>query len=314
MQKRAHKKTEEVLLVPFLDILCSLIGVLVLIIVVLCVAQMQKINAVDPEDVKRAIEAQKIKKQMAQDKQVNAAALELQKQLEEKKKELQKKKEEYDEIVKLRKLADASAASAELNKIEEIKLAKMLDDLMTEIDGLKKEQPPLVDEIAKLEKKIAELKIPDDPVPRVIIQRPASGIESGAHLYFIECSGKTIKYFMDPKNKKQLVNSDETVVADAEFNAFLKTVKRDTNGLLVFMLRQDGWPGYERVVGWAMENYGFAPHDISKMAVPGSGDIDLSTFGLVMGKVKEFDLKRNMDGPLSSEKPGEAKPAEAKKP
>ena len=118
MQKRAHKKTEEVLLVPFLDILCSLIGVLVLIIVVLCVAQMQKINAVDPEDVKRAIEAQKIKKQMAQDKQVNAAALELQKQLEEKKKELQKKKEEYDEIVKLRKLAEASAASAELNKIE----------------------------------------------------------------------------------------------------------------------------------------------------------------------------------------------------
>ena len=314
MQKRAHKKTEEVMLVPFLDILCSLIGVLVLIIVVLCVAQMQKINAVDPEDVKRAIEAQKIKKQMAQDKQVNAAALELQKQLEDKKKELQKKKEEYDEIIKLRKLADASAASAELNKIEEIKLAKELDDLMVETEGLKKSQPPLVEEIAKLEKKIADLKIPPDPVPRVIIQRPQSGVESGAHLYFIECSGQTIRYFMDPKNKKELLNSDETVVADAEFNAFLKTIKRDTNGLIVFLLRNDGWSGYERVTGWALENYGFDPSEISKMAVPGRGDIDLSTFGLVMGKVKEFDLKRNMEGGPGADKPADAKPADAKKP
>jgi Skp family chaperone for outer membrane proteins len=312
MQKRAHKKTEEVMLVPFLDILCSLIGVLVLIIVVLCVAQMQKINAVDPEDVKRAIEAQKIKKQMAKDLEMQSEAVQLQKKLEEQKKELQKKKDEFDEITKLRRLADASAASAELNKIEEVKLAKILDDLMIETEGLKKEQPPLQSQIAALEKKIAELKIPDDPVPKVIIQRPSSGIESGAHLYFIECSGKTIRYYMDPKNKRQLVNSPETIVGDAEFNAFLKTVKRDTNGLLCLMLRNDGWPAYENVVGWAKEEHGFDDHAISKMAVPGRGDIDLSTFGLVMGKVKEFDLKRNIDAALG--KPEAEKPAEPKKP
>lgn len=313
MQKRAHKKTEEVMLVPFLDILCSLIGVLVLIIVVLCVAQMQKINAVDPEDVKRAIEAQKIKKQMAKDLASQSQAVELQKKLEEQKKELQKKKEEYDEIVKLRRLADASAASAELNKIEEIKLAKQLDDLLVETDGLKKSQTPLVEEIAKLEKKIAELKLPENQVPKVVINRPTSGVESGAHLYFIECSGPKIVYYMDPANKKTLVNSEETIVTDAEFNAFLKTVKRDTNGLLVFMLRNDGWSAYNRVAGWAIEEYGFQASDISKMAIPGSGDIDLKNFGMSMGKVKEFDLKRNMDSPLS-DKPADAKPAEAKKP
>jgi hypothetical protein len=33
-----------------------------------------------------------------------------------------------------------------------------------------------------------------------------------------------------------------------------------------------------------------------------------------MGKVKDFDLKRNMDPSLSAEKPGEAKPVDAKKP
>ena len=35
MAKRRHSAKDEILLVPFLDILCSLIGVLILIIVVL---------------------------------------------------------------------------------------------------------------------------------------------------------------------------------------------------------------------------------------------------------------------------------------
>ena len=313
MQKRAHKKTEEVLLVPFLDILCSLIGVLVLIIVVLCVAQMQKINAVDPADVQRAIEAQKIKKQMAVDQKANAENLALQKDLEEKMRQLQRMQEEYDDIVKLRKLADASAATAELNKLEEIKLAKELDDLATETDGLVKQQPPLVSEIEKLEKKIAELKIPDAPVGKVVIQRPASGIKSGAHLYFLDCSAQQIKYFLEPTNKKTVSNSPETITSDPEFNAFLKAVKRDTNGQIVMMIRDDGWGAYRSVSGWAVER-GIAPSDISKMAVPGSKDADLSSFGLTMGKLKEFDIKKNMDGPFSSDKPGDAKPAEANKP
>jgi hypothetical protein len=69
------------------------------------------------------------------------------------------------------------------------------------------------------------------------------------------------------------------------------------------------------VSGWAVENHRFEPSKMSKMAVPGRGDIDLSTFGLVMGKVKEFDLKKNMDGDLfSKDKADEAKPADAKKP
>ena len=43
-------------MIPFLDILCSLIGVLVLIIVVLVIAQTQRINGRTREDVQRAEE------------------------------------------------------------------------------------------------------------------------------------------------------------------------------------------------------------------------------------------------------------------
>lgn len=286
------------MLVPFLDILCSLIGVLVLIIVVLCVAQMQKINAVDPEDVKRAIEAQKIKKQMAEDKKVNSAAAELLKKLEQQKQELQKKKQEYDEIVKLRRLAESSAASVELNKKEEIKLLKELDDMMVETEGLKKEQPPLLSEIQALEKKIAELKPPELPVKKVVINRPTSGIESGAKLFFIECTGPSLTFYLDPAKKKTISSAPEVIVADPEFNAFLKAVRRDSLPKIVFMLREDGWKTYRRTAAYLIDEYGFQPHDLSKMAVASRGDIDLSKFGFSMGRVSEENLKLGQGAPI----------------
>ena len=54
MVKRQKHRSDELMLIPFLDILCSLIGVLVLIIVVLVVAQTQRINGRTPEELRRA--------------------------------------------------------------------------------------------------------------------------------------------------------------------------------------------------------------------------------------------------------------------
>ena len=54
MVKRHPRRSDEIMLIPFLDILCSLIGVLVLIIVVLVVAQTQKINGRTPEELDRS--------------------------------------------------------------------------------------------------------------------------------------------------------------------------------------------------------------------------------------------------------------------
>jgi hypothetical protein len=51
MVKRPKHRSDELMLIPFLDILCSLIGVLVLIIVVLVVAQTQRINGRTPEEI-----------------------------------------------------------------------------------------------------------------------------------------------------------------------------------------------------------------------------------------------------------------------
>ena len=50
-RKKREGKHDEVMLIPFLDILCSLIGILVLIVVVVCVAQMQKLHGRTPQEI-----------------------------------------------------------------------------------------------------------------------------------------------------------------------------------------------------------------------------------------------------------------------
>ncbi len=56
MSRRRKHNSEEILMVPFLDILCSLIGVLVLIIVFLAVSQTTQTEGRTQEEVDRAIQ------------------------------------------------------------------------------------------------------------------------------------------------------------------------------------------------------------------------------------------------------------------
>jgi biopolymer transport protein ExbD len=68
MAKRRHAAKDEILLVPFLDILCSLIGVLILIIVVLCVSQTQQTEGRTEEEIRMAQEAKRLREQIVETK------------------------------------------------------------------------------------------------------------------------------------------------------------------------------------------------------------------------------------------------------
>ena len=108
MVKRHAKRTDELLLIPFLDILCSLIGVLVLIIVVLVVAQTQKISGRTPEELQRAQEHQRMLKELKENERINALLTDKAPALE---KLQQEAKDKEQAIAKLRKLLDTSANS-----------------------------------------------------------------------------------------------------------------------------------------------------------------------------------------------------------
>ncbi|MFO1530649.1 MAG: hypothetical protein U1F77_13190 [Kiritimatiellia bacterium] len=63
MAKKRPAKHDEVMLIPFLDILCSLIGVLILIIVVLCVAQTQRARGRTKEEIQLSQKYQSLVRQ-----------------------------------------------------------------------------------------------------------------------------------------------------------------------------------------------------------------------------------------------------------
>src|SRR4051794_7261317 len=101
MAKRRARGSDELLLIPFLDILCSLIGILILIIVVLCVAQSQKINGRPPEDIEKSRQYLEMAKVQKENQKLDVKLKEKIEELEKLKKDLVEKEEK---TAKLRKL------------------------------------------------------------------------------------------------------------------------------------------------------------------------------------------------------------------
>ena len=177
MAKRRHAAKDEILLVPFLDILCSLIGVLILIIVVLCVSQTQQTEGRTPEDVQMSQDAKRMRQEIVERKAQDVILKEKLASLEALQKQIEEKEQRF---IKLRKLINTSKDLQEENLKISQKMQKELDDLMLEIEGMKQQQAESKKEIATL---MAELKKrdvpPDKKIPPVIVQPSGTGMPAG---------------------------------------------------------------------------------------------------------------------------------------
>ena len=267
-------------MIPFLDILCSLIGVLVLIIVVLCVAQMQKINGRTPQEMERAQDALKLKKQQVQNEQITKELKEPLANLEKLKNEVKQKQED---VAKVRKLVDSSTTDLEKNKEDAEKLKKELEAIKTEITGLVGEKPPLKEEIARLQAEIEKRNPPVNTAPNVIVQPGGSGMAKGSKVFFVDASARQLTFYWDEKTKTTISSSPEVVSTDEGFNAFLKAVAADPQNKILFLLRGDGLPAYNVGAGWAQATYGFGTERIGKLPIPGQGAIDFTMFKQYLG-------------------------------
>jgi len=159
MAKRRHSSSDEILLVPFLDILCSLIGVLVLIIVVLTISQTQQTEGRTEEEMQRAMDALALKKELAKQQTQDVKVKDLLAKLQELQKE-QKEKEER--LARLRKLLSTSKDVQMQNEQMSQALLKELDNLLLEIEGLKKQIVDSKAEIAKLMEEIKKRQVPPE--------------------------------------------------------------------------------------------------------------------------------------------------------
>lgn len=280
MVKRTAKRSDEIMLIPFLDILCSLIGVLVLIIVVMCIAQTQKIRGRTPEEIQRATEFLKIKKQLEANKKVNEELIDKVTKRDKLKEETRQKEEQ---VVKIRKLLDSSVADREKNKEVSLTMMKELDNLLLEVNGLKTQEPPLKKQIAELNAEIQKRKPPEIKGPPVVVQPGGSGLAKGAKVFFVEASAGKLTYYWDGVQKGVVSANANVIAVDESFNAFLKGVSGVPGSKILFLLRDDGMGAFNLGAGWAQATYGLQGNQVGRLPIPGRGQIDLQMFKDYLG-------------------------------
>jgi hypothetical protein len=252
MAQRRASSGDEVSLFPFLSILACLIGALVLLIVVLAVSQAGKAEGRSAEEIRMAQEFLRMKKELEQRKQLDLALKEKIAELEKLQKEVEEKQQRF---IKLRRLLDSSKEVQEQNQQISQQLQKELDNLLVEIDGLKKQQTSAKEEIAKLEAELKARKVPEDKkVPPVVVQPSGSGMSA----------------------------TPEIVVADAAYNHLLYEVAKDKNSLILFLIRDDGQGPFNNGAGRAEGDYKIR---IGKLPIPGRGQLDLALFDKYRGKI-----------------------------
>ena len=271
MARKRHAKHDEVLLIPFLDILCSLIGVLILIIVVVCVAQTQKVRGRTKEDLQLAQQYQAL---LHQQQALEQAAAGLKAKLAAAEKHREDLDAKQRKLVELRKRLTLNADTERADKEKAAQIQKGIEDLLAQIETLARAVPPLQAELDALKKKLAERqKKPDAKPPSVVVRPSGSGSGQGRPLYFVEAGGGGIVFH---KGKSERVRvAQASVGQDPGYNAFLQAVKDRGNASLIFLVRKDGWYTYQRAAGWAEQSFGLTT---GKLPIPGDGTIDLSLF------------------------------------
>ena len=280
-------------MIPFLDILCSLIGVLVLIIVVLVIAQTQRINGRTPEELQRAQEYIRMQKMQKENAIKYSGLTDKLDKLNQTQDESRAKKLAADKLSEMLKLAEMNQ---EKNKESASKLKKELDDLLVENRGLGAQEPELKAKIAELQAAVAKLQGPENKERPVLVNPQGSGLAAGSVIFFVDAAGDKLTYFWNEKDKAVVSSVPEVIVADAGFNAFLEAVKKVPQSKLIFLTRDDGMRSYTLAAGWAQEQFKYPVGQIGKLPVPGRGDLDMKLFGNLIGKLPAPPVEKPAPG------------------
>lgn len=280
MAKRRASGDGEISLFPFLSILACLIGALVLMIVVLVISQMGKAEGRTAEEIERAQDYIKLKKEIEERKVQDVVLKEKLAILEKLQKDLEEKRQQY---VKLRKLLDTSKDLQEENLKISQKMQKELDDLLLEIEGMKQQQAESKKEIAALMAEIKKRQVPPDKkIPPVVVQPSGSGMADDTKVFFVEASGGGLKILGAWGEDYRLSASASVVVADVAFNYFLSEIAKNPKSLILFLIRDDGQGAFNNGAGRAENDYKVR---IGKLPIPGKGVLDLAMFDKYRGKI-----------------------------
>lgn len=270
MAQARTRSDPEISLFPFLSILVCLIGALVLLIVIMTMVQSAMGDGRSMEEVVRAREADRLKREMA------AKQKELEKWKAEKKdveKLAKDLAEKQDRFILLRKVLSTSADEKKKIETEHAALQKELENMLFQLQALQREEPAIKAAIEKLKAELIARKKNIDAKPKLVVQPTGSGAAADTKLFFVECNGSGI--VMHRPGAEPLRITTGSIGTDAGYDEFLKMVSGTPKSMLLFLMRDDGLGSYNRAAGWAESKFNVRT---GKLPLPGQGEVDLSRF------------------------------------
>lgn len=241
MPRRRKSDEGGVSLFPFMSILASLIGVLTLLISVNMIIKENERDNITQEELDRAKENQKLKKQAELARQ------------------------ELAKIEELEKAKNPEESDAALQKI--------LENLRKETKDIQREQPVLEREKKRLLAEIEKRKIPPKSNDKVVIRPGGVGSRTARNVFFVECNSTGI--IIRPEDKPPITVSTAAIPNNDRYGEFLEEVKRTRDSMVLFLVRKSGNPSYLWAAGHAETKFEV---NTGKLPVPKDGEIDLSLF------------------------------------
>jgi len=269
MSKRRKPKQEELMLIPFLDILCSLIGVLVLIIVALCVAQTQRAKGITTEQFELSRKFQQLSVELKK-LRVVVADREMIAALQAKLKALTDEKQQLQQSV-------ANAAQTAVKKKEEQdRLAAKIAELKAQLEQEKTAEIPIGQELGKLRDAAAAKEAAAQIVsePSLVIQRSSAGGSGFGRFIFAEASAKGLLLHLGGGQTKEIPGPDP--ISNPDYKSFLAGLKGSTSPTtLVFLIRKDGTEVYKKAGAMSESDYGI---NTAALPLPSGGNVDVGAF------------------------------------
>jgi hypothetical protein len=271
MPQTKPKLDDSVSLFPFLDIMASLIGILVLLITAVTLSQ------IAPSEKDTANE-QAVAQAEARVSQYRVARRTLttdQRQKERLEKLLQDAQTASQQLAAIQ--AELETLQAQRNAIMQQQDSRQdqVTRLQTEAHQLEQKIKEAEAEIQQLQQKLAGLRKAlaenEKPPPEADVQIMPSGSGDNRQPTFVECAGSSVVLHDGPEPKRIPVGQ---LASSRDFQQLLDTVKKQPNGSVVFLVRPDGASSYASARNIARRQY----VTNGKLAVAGHGKLDLSLF------------------------------------
>jgi hypothetical protein len=271
MPKAKPKLDDSVSLFPFLDIMASLIGILVLLITAVTLSQIapSEEDTAD-EQAKAQAEARVVQYRLARRTLTTDQRQQerLEKVLQDAQTASQQLAEAQAELEKLQAQREAILQKQENRQDQVTQLQTEAKQLEQEIKDAEAKIQELQQKLAGLRKALAENQ---KPPPEADVQIMPSGSGENLKPTFVECAGNSVVLHDGPQPKRIPIGQ---LASSPDFQQLLDTVKKQPNGSVVFLVRPDGASSYNTARNIARRQY----VTNGKLAVAGHGKLDLSLF------------------------------------